>query len=316
VGKNLVRELSKNEEVRILVHKDMAKIENVEVVYGDLLNKESLEKALKDVDTIYHLAAVVDYLAPKDVLFKVNVLGTKNLVELAGNRKIIYLSTTAVMGRKLKEMPANENTTTNPSNYYGWTKLQAEEMVRKNRGIIIRSAQIFGPGFSEEYNLIISRLEQGKLPIIGDGKNFLHWIHINDLLQALLLAKDRGKLGETYLVAGKEVKTLKDLLNLLCKYLEIDPPKKQVSKFMAKTGAYYNVLKWKVGGKKPKLIPEYIEKMTANRTFDISKAKEVLGFDPQVSYDEAAREMVEEYKKLKAEEQEDKVTEEQSEDNA
>ena len=316
MGRNLVRELSKNEEVRVLVHKDMLKIENVEVVYGDLLDKTSLEKALKDVDTIYHLAAVVDYLAPKDVLFKVNVLGTKNLVELAGNRKIIYLSSTAVMGRKLKEMPANENTPTNPSNYYGWTKLQSEELVRKNRGIIIRSAQIFGPGFSEEYNLIISKLEQGQLPIIGDGKNFLHWIHINDLLQALLLAKDRGKLGETYLVAGKEVKTLKDLLNLLCKYLEIDAPKKQVSKFMAKTGAYYNVLKWKVGGKKPKLIPEYIEKMTANRTFDISKAREVLGFDPQVSYDQAAREMVEEYKKLKAEEKEDKVAEDQSEDNA
>ena len=316
MGRNLVRELSKNEEVRVLVHKDMAKIENVEVVYGDLLDKTSLEKALKDVDTIYHLAAVVDYLAPKDVLFKVNVLGTKNLVELAGNKKIIYLSSTAVMGRKLKEMSANENTPTNPSNYYGWTKLQAEELVRKNRGIIIRSAQIFGPGFSEEYNLIISKLEEGKLPITGDGKNFIHWIHIDDLIQALLLAKDRGKLGETYLVAGKEVKTLKDLLNLLCKYLEIDPPKKQVSKFMTKIGAYYNVLKWKVGGKKPKLIPEYIEKMTANRTFDISKAREVLGFDPQVSYDQATREMVGEYKKLKAEKEEDKITEEQSEDNA
>lgn len=316
MGKNLVRELCKKEKVRVLVYKGMVETENVEVMYGDLLDKTSLEKALKDVDTIYHLAAVVDYLAPKELMFKVNVLGTKNLVELADNKKIIYLSSTAVMGRKLKEMPANEDATANPSNYYGWTKLQAEELVKKKNGIIIRSADVFGPEFTEGYNLIISKLEDGTLPLIGDGKNFIHWIHINDLIQALLLAKDRGKRGQVYLVAGKEVKTLKELWILLCKYLEVEAPKKKVSKFMAKLSAQFKMLKWKVGGEKPKLIPEYIEKLTSNRTFDISRAKEVLGFDPQVSYEEAAKEMVEEYKKSKPEEEENKVPEEQSEENA
>ncbi len=235
VGKRLVKELCKKEEVRVLIHENMVDIENVETMYGDLLDKNSLEKALKDVDVVYHLAAVVDYLAPKELVFKANVLGTKNLVELAENKKIIYLSSTAVMGRKLKEMSANEETPPNPSNYYGWTKLQAEELIRKSRGIIIRSPDVFGPGFTEGYNLIISKLEDETFPMIGDGRNFIHWIHIDDLIQALVLAKENGKQGETYIVAGKEVKTLKELLGLLCKYLGVEPPKKQTSKKNKKT---------------------------------------------------------------------------------
>jgi len=317
VGKHLVKALSKKEKVRALVHEDMIDTENAEIFYGDVLDKNSLQKALKDVDTIYHLAAVVDYLAPKELVFKVNVLGTKNLLELAGNKKIIYLSSTAVMGKKIKEMPANEDITPNPSNYYGWTKLQAEKLVKEKNGIIIRSAQIFGPGFAEGYNSIISKLEDETFSIIGDGKNFIHWIHINDLIQALLLAEENGKPGEIYLVAGKEVKTLKEVLNLLCKYLEVEPPKKHVSRFMVEASSYLGVLKWKVRGDKPKIVPEYIDKITSNRTFDISKARKELGFDPQVSYEEAAKEMVEEYRKLKQmEEEKNKVTEEKSEDES
>jgi len=272
---------------------------------------ESLRKAVDGVDVIYHLAAVVDYLAPKDLMYDVNVIGTKNLLEISKEKKIIYLSSTATMGKKLKELPATEKTRCRPSNYYGKTKLEAEKLVRENNGIVIRSADVFGPGFIEGYYFVISRLERGEMPIIGDGKNLIQWIHINDLVQALLLAKEKGKPGETYLVAGKEVKTVKDLFGLLCKYLDVLPPEKHVSKSMAKLLAYSKLLKGKIKKERPDLIPEYIEKIVANRTFDISKAKIELGFEPKVGYEEAAREMVEEYKKLKKKEEE--IPEEQSE---
>lgn len=291
----------------------MVENENVEVFYGDLLNKESLKKAVDGADVIYHLAAVVDYLAPKDLMFNVNVIGTKNLLEVSKAKKFIYLSSTAVMGKKLKEIPANENTVCKPSNFYGKTKLDAEKLVKDAGGIIIRSVDVFGPGFTEGYEYVISGLENGSLPIIGDGKNFIHWIHINDLIQALLLAKENGKPGEVYIVAGKEVKTLKECFNLLCKYLDVEPPKKQVSKFLAKTLASFKVLKAKIKKERPKIIPEYIEKITANRSFDISKARKELGFEPKVSYEDAAREMVEEYKLKK---QKENITEKQSKEQS
>ncbi len=298
----------------------MIEHENVEVFYGDLLDKESLKKAVEGADVIFHLAAIVDYLAPKDLMFKVNVVGTKNLLDVSKGKKFIYLSSTAVMGKKFKELPANEENPCHPSNFYGKTKLEAEKLVKEAGGIIIRSTDVFGPGFREGYNFIISGLERGELPIIGDGKNFIHWIHVNDLIQALLLAKNLGKPGEVYIVAGKEIKTLKELWNLLCKYLNVKAPKKHVSKIVAKTLAHSKLLKGKILKERPELIPEYIDKITSNRTFDISKAKIELGFDPQIGYDEAAREMIEEYKKEKEaiekeleKEEKEEVSKEQSE---
>ena len=313
IGRHLVPALLRSrDEVKVLVKDRMVKDENVEVFYGDMLNKESLEKAVKDVDVIFHLAAIVDYTSPKNQMFKVNVVGTKNLLDVSKGKKFIYLSSTAVMGNKFKELPLNEETPCKPSNFYGKTKLEAENLVKQAGGIIIRSTDVFGPGFREGYDCIISGLESGKMPLIGDGKNFIQWIHVKDLIQALVLAKNMGKPGQLYIVAGKEIKTLKELWNLLCKYLEVEPPKKSVSKFLAKTMAHSKSLTGKITGKKNELIPEYIDKITANRTFDMKKAKTELGFDPQIGYDEAAREMVEEYKKESDEKQEE-VAEEQSE---
>lgn len=312
IGRHLVKALlERGEDVRVLIKDKMIEFENVEIFYGDLLDMESLRKAVEGVDVIYHLAAVVDYLAPKDLMYNVNVIGTKNLLEVSKGKKVIYLSSTAVMGKKLKELPANEKTPCHPSNYYGKTKLEAEKLVKEAGGIVIRSAQVFGSGFTEGYNFVISQLEKGKMLIIGNGKNLIHWIHINDLIQALLLAKENGKSGETYLVAGKEVKTVKSLFELFCKYLNVPTPEKHVSKSIAKLLAYSNLLKGKIKRKRPDLIPEYIEKIVANRTFDTSKARRELEFEPKIGYEEAAREMVEEYKKLKKEEEE--ISEEQSE---
>lgn len=312
IGRHLVKALlERGENVRVLIKDKMIEFENVEIFYGDLLDIESLRKAVDGIDVIYHLAAVVDYLAPKDLMYGVNVIGTKNLLEVSKGKKIIYLSSTAAMGKRLRELPANEKTSCHPSNYYGKTKLEAENLVRENNGIVIRSADVFGSGFTEGYQFVISRLERGEMPIIGDGKNLIQWIDVSDLVQALLLAKEKGKPGETYLVAGKEVKTVKDLFGLLCKYLNVPPPQKHVSKLVAKMLAYSKLLKGKIKRKRPNLIPEYVEKIVANRTFDISKARRELGFEPKVGYEEAAREMVEEYKKLKKKEEE--IPEEQSE---
>jgi nucleoside-diphosphate-sugar epimerase len=314
IGRHLVNALvDQGEKVRALVAEGTVENENVEIFYGDLLNKESIKKATEGVDVIYHLAAIVDYLAPKDKMFNVNVIGTKNLLEVSKAKKFIYLSSTAVMGKKLKEIPANESTPCRPSDFYGKTKLDAESLVKEGGGIIIRSADVFGPGFTEGYEFVISGLENGSLPVIGDGKNFIQWIHISDLIQALLLAKDNGKPREVYIVAGKEIKTLNECLELLAKYLGVEPPKKHVSKFLSRTIASYKLFKAKINKERPKIIPEYVNKIAANRSFDTSKAKNELGFDPKVSYEEAAKEMIEEYKSKK---QEENVAEQQSEDQS
>jgi len=312
VGRHLVNALlEQGEDVRILVREKMTESENVEVFYGDVLDKESLKKAVEGVDLIYHLAAIVDYLAPKDLMFQVNVIGTKNLLEVSKGKKMIYLSTTGVMGKKLKQLPANENTPCKPSDYYAETKFEAEKLARENGAIIIRSVDVYGLGFEEGYFSVFEMLEKGRMPTFGDGKNIIQYIHVNDLVQALLLAKEKGKPGEIYIVAGKDMKTQRELYNIICKYLNVPFQEKHVSVKIAKTLLYFKNLSSRVKGIKPKFISEYINKLSANRVFDITKARNELGFEPEIGYERGISEMIEEYKKSK--EQKEDIPEKQSE---
>jgi nucleoside-diphosphate-sugar epimerase len=297
IGSRLVEALLKhNEKVRILATEDHCDIKNVEVVHGNLLDIDSLKIALDKVDVIYHLAAIVDYgPAPRDMVYEVNVNGTKNMLEISKAKKFIYLSTTSVYGKHMKENPATEKTPYHPENFYGETKMIAEKMVIEKHGIVLRSPVIYGPGFNEGFGVVVSQIEKGKMRIVGKGDNPIQWIHISDLIQALVLAKDKGMPGEVYLVAGGEAKTQEELFGLLAKYLKVAPPSKRVSKLLANTMTYYMMLKSKATGKKPKLLPEHIQRITSNKLFDITKAKRELGFRPLVGYEQGAKEIVEEH---------------------
>jgi len=302
IGRHLVPALSKKEKVRVFVKEGERFTEkNIEVISGDLLDIESLKKAVQDCDVVYHLAAIVYYLAPKELVWNVNVQGTKNVIEACrefGVKKIIYLSSTAVYGKKHPN-PAGENTPCRPTNFYGKTKLEAEKIVIAHNGIVLRSTDVFGREFEEGYFTVFSMLEKGKMPIIGKGKNRIQYIHIEDLIQALLAAKNKGKPGEIYLVAGKEIKTQEELLEMCSKYLGCSPPKKRTPKWLLLLMTYFYMTMSKLKGKKPKMIPEYIEKLAADRIFDIKKAERELGFRPKKTYEQGIAEMVEEYKKKK-----------------
>jgi nucleoside-diphosphate-sugar epimerase len=301
VGKHLINALlERGERVRVLVLDFDPAPKNTEVVRGSLLNKEAVAEAVKGVDVIYHLAAVLDYTAPKKHMFEINVTGTKNLVEASQARKLIYLSSTAVYGYG-SNFSITESTPCAPSGYYGKTKLMAEKLVLAKHGIVIRSPDIFGKGFREGYDYVLLHLKKASMPIIGRGTNRIHWIHISDLVQALLLAQERGRPGEIYLVAGKEAKSQKELFTLLTKYLGVKPPSGHIPTFAASAMAYYGLLVSRIKGSKPKVLPEHIKKITSDRVFDISKARRELGFEPKVEYDAAAKELVDEHLMLSAE---------------
>jgi nucleoside-diphosphate-sugar epimerase len=256
IGKHLVNALKKKNKVRVLVKKT-TRIRGAKTVKGNILDKKSLEKALEGVDTIYHLAAVVDYLTPKDIMHKVNVVGTKNLLEVSKGR-FIYLGTTGVLGKKLPYLPADENTPYNPDNYYDYTKMEAEKEVLAHEGIVLRATDVYGPGFKEGYSTVISKIDNGTMKIIGHGNNLIQYTHVNDLIQGLLLAKNKGRKNEIYHIAGNEIKTQRELYEITAKYLGVPAPTKIISKKLALLYAKMEVMKHKRKGTRPKIIPEYI----------------------------------------------------------
>jgi nucleoside-diphosphate-sugar epimerase len=303
IGKPLVRKLLKNgEKVKILMckPKKIKEHKNLEIYYGNILDEKSLEKAMGDVDVVYHLAAILDYNAPKKMMREINVEGTRNLLKAAHGKRIIFMSSTAVMGKKLQKIPANEKTYCKPTNVYGQTKLDAERLVAKIGGIIIRAPPVYGKGFEKGYFDIFDQIKSGEMYIIGDGSNRIHHIHINDLVDALILAKDNGKVGETYIVAGDDVRTQEEVLKITAEKLGIEFVRKQISLDVAKFLAKVKNIKSQVAGREKLPINEYIDVLASDRVFDISKAKRDLGFIPKIHYDQGLDEILITYRKKKS----------------
>jgi nucleoside-diphosphate-sugar epimerase len=132
-------------------------------------------------------------------------------------------------------------------------------------------------------------------------------VHIDDLIEALILAKDKGISGEVYLVSGKESKTQKELFSILAACLNVSPPGKSVPEFMVNSLAYYEMFTASLKGKNAKITPSQIARITSNRQFDISKASKELGFEPKIGYEQGAKEIVEEYVAKKRNKTEDSI---------
>jgi len=280
--------------------------EGVQIVYGDLTKKASLEPAVQDVDYIYHLAALVSHSAPINDLLEVNYRGTQNLIDVSRTRaytlkRFIYVSTISVYGKSMERLPADEETPLNPSDGYARSKRMAEGVVMqysdKMPVVILRPAVIYGKSFDEAYLPVLAALERGKMPIIGSGDNTIPFIHATDVVRALLLAatSDRAQ-GNIYVIAPRERRTQREILELASKHLGVNPPRRRMPLWRVKLGLKIGRLLSIITRKRPKLLEEHLDTMAADRYFDTSKAEKELGFKPIVKLDDGMKEMVEYYK--------------------
>ncbi|MCK5547819.1 MAG: NAD(P)-dependent oxidoreductase, partial [Thermoplasmata archaeon] len=197
VGSNLTqRLLRKGHDIRMLCLPTedpgkIAKAKSVEVVYGDITKPETLRNALKGVDTVIHLAGLVSYSKPKPVLYKVNAVGTKNLLKFCKRvDKIIFSSSVSVYGEITGK--ADENYPIMPRTYYGESKYLAERLVQRSgiRSVILRIAPAYGKG-SPSWLRNLRLLEKG-FPIPNTKKK-THVIHVSDFVQALVRSVDKGE---------------------------------------------------------------------------------------------------------------------------
>ena len=302
IGHHLVNEfLKRGEDVKVLVRNkqkviDKMKVlpENLYIVEGDVTDKDSLKDIMDDVDVTYHLAAIVDYNAPKDLMYKTNVEGTKNMLEISKGKRFIFMSSTSVMGKDIPEF-ADESAPYNPTDYYGQTKMEAERLALENNATVIRATDTYGPGIHEGYFYVIKNIRDGKQVIIGNGKNRIQYVHVKDVINCLITASEKGRPGEVYIIAGPEAKTQKELYEMTAKYLNVEPPKKHISKLSAKVLLTLSSFKSKLKGKKAKFSAAEIEKLAADRTFDLSKLKKELEFEPKIVYEQGVKEAVEEF---------------------
>jgi nucleoside-diphosphate-sugar epimerase len=255
-------------------------------------SSNDLKKILKDADVVIHLAGSRDFLDRKKA-WKGNVELTRKIVEATPESvKIIYSSSISVYGKKLAGIPADEQTRLVPDTPYAKTKLEAEKIVASHNHVILRIGTVYGPGF-EDYFKVLRLIDKGKMPIIGDGKNRIPFVHADDVVFAIKNAVDNG--NGTYILAG-ECLNQNEVFNTAAKELGVKAPKNHMPVLLAKIYAHLALTWAEICGGEARFIPEDIAVLSSDREFDCRKAKIDLRFMPR-PLKEGIAEMAKEYRK-------------------
>ena len=221
----LERFLDKAEVIGVDLRPSRIKELNDFIIIGDLRSREFVEKIVKDVDVIIHLAAQVSMERSwKDPIYDAenNIIATINLLKESSEsnvEKFIYISSAAVYGRP-RYLPIDEEHPKDPLSPYGVSKLAGEYYCKVYsedlHTIIVRPFNVFSPRVipSNSYSGVIAkfiqRVKKGLPPIIyGSGRQTRDFVHVKDVVGFIEIAIRKGKRGEAYNVGtGKETSIL------------------------------------------------------------------------------------------------------------
>jgi len=205
--------------------------DSAELLTGDIRDAGFLENAYSECDAIAHLAALPGLMKCKndpESAASINVYGTNRVLETArklGIDKVVFCSSAAVYG-KPPRLPVVETLPLRPLNLYGVTKLAGEmlmDVYHDNHGmetVSLRFGNVYGVGLYTNYDTVIPKfarmgLQGQDLTIYGDGTGSRDFVHVEDIVQALILSiESTGKGGEAYNVGGEtmEIGALAELV--------------------------------------------------------------------------------------------------------
>lgn len=301
LGNNLVRLLIDKgipvrASVRSIKNKEPFVGLDCEVVQSDITDKDSLVTALQGVEIFYAVGAVFKLWAkdPKTEIYDVNLQGTQNIVEAAaeaGVKRIVYVSSIAALN--YNQLPTKESYGQNPDRrdmYYNskndGEKLAFELAKKFNIELVavLPSAMIGSESHGSlnvSYNIIDLILKK-EIPV--ETGITLNWIDVKDVAEGCYLAATKGKNGERYILANEKCTSIKDTTKIAQKLfpeLKIKLPV-AVPKPLLFFIAWFMELGSRLSGKAPLLSVKNIAMFSGlQQDFDISKARNELGFNPK-----------------------------------
>lgn len=314
IGANLVHELIAAEhEVRALLRRDSdtrgvpsAKIERVE---GDLAERSKLGAALRGCDWCFHVAASYHLWLPDYApMYAANVEGTRNVIAAAceaGCSRIVYTSTVGCIGLPKeangKLTPTDESAPISEaqlSNHYKRSKWQAESVARElvAKGapvIIVNPSAPVGPRDLKPTptgKVIVDFLNRQMPAYLDTG---LNWVHVRDVAIGHILAAEKGRIGERYILGNAEGNwTMKKTFDVLSEISGLPAPRFQIPYFLALTAAHVDETISRFTGKPPKAPLAGVRMAKYKMWFNPAKAIRELGL-PQTPSKQALADAVE-----------------------
>lgn len=297
IGNVLVRELvGNNVKVRALVlpEEDILSLKNlpVEIVRGDVTDYSSLLNAFEGITCVYHLAGMISINSGKNrMLHKVNVEGTKNVIKACiekNVKRLLYVSSI----HAFTELPHGKILTETKDfeaerviGEYGKTKALATNAVLDSASkgldaVIVHPTGVIGP---YEYKLshtgqFITDFLKGKLYAYIKGS--YDFVDVRDVAKGIMLACEKGRTGENYILSGEQI-SVKQILDYLEEATGIKAPKLRIPLWLARCTAPLSEIYYKILKQKPLYTSYSIYTLSSNSLTTHQKAEVELGYRPR-----------------------------------
>lgn len=265
----------------------------INIVQGDILDRDSLVRAMAGCSQVYHLAAYAKNWAPdKKVFFEQNVDGMKNVFDvakMAGVKRVVFTSTIVTFGPTVPGLIGDEAMPRITSKYY--TEYEESKTIAEQEAlryaasgfpvVIVNPTRVYGPGKLTEGNsvsLMIDQYDRGKVPVLlNNGQNVGNYVFVDDLVKGHILAMEKGRIGERYILGGENA-SLKHIYELVDEasgkrhfQISLTPA---VAMFYAK--AERTKAEW--FGLYPQITPGWVETFLQEWAYSCAKAEEELGY--------------------------------------
>jgi nucleoside-diphosphate-sugar epimerase len=303
VGRHIVSALQdRGDTVRVLAlpAEDTGWLERrgIAVCRGDVREPEAVSTAMRGMDAVLHLAAMMDVWRPMRDYHAVNVTGTENVCRAAlaeGVGRLVHMSSSSVYGVALGR-PADESFPLAPfPDPYPVTKAAGDQVVQRMiaqenlAAVIIRPDQIFGPGDHLHFGRMAERLRAGRSVIVGAGDNALPFVYVTDAVQGLLLALDHGCAdGQAFNITNDRPLTQRQFLEAIARAINVGPPRVHVPYRTLYAAGYLaeRIAALRPSRHRPPVTRLGVAFFGTDNRYAIGKARRRLGFQPLVGVGE------------------------------
>ena len=266
----------------------------VELVAGDLSDEAAIRKGLEGADACIHGGAIYKVGIPKkerEQLWEANVRGTERVLDAAieaGTKRIVYVSTINVFGNtdgQLVDETYRRDEADGFLSCYDETKyrahLVAEDRIAQGAPIVmVQPGAVYGPNDHSEVGNMIDQVRKGRLPLKMFPDTGFMLIHVEDVAAGILLALDKGKIGESYALAGQQAR-MGELVDKVAELAGKRKPFGTMPTALIKLSAPFGRVIGPVMGFPPNL--RELIRVSDGVTYwgSDTKAREELGFQPR-----------------------------------
>lgn len=304
LGGHLLRELQeRGEQIRALVlpveNADKLLAQGVEVVRGDVTDADTLAPAVKDVDSVIHLAGMMGVWRPLADYRLVNVTGSENLyraAQKAGVRRFVHTSSHTVYGLGHGRFLTEEDALRPDPDPYSITKAEGDHLIRRLmqdstvETVIIRPGTFFGPEDRLHFGRMAERMKEGKGVIIGRGNNALPFCYVTDVVQGFLLATYHEKApGNVYNITNDRPLTQQEMFNAIADAVDGKRPTRHLPYLPIYYGSIVAEQMATIRKSKPIVTRLGAMMFGTDNRHSVEKARRELGYEPKVDLREGIR---------------------------